>query len=368
MDGFNPDFFLKMILSLSILLLFSCSSSPEWVEGKPEHHTNDGFRNYPIVPSSTSPGIRFYLHRIQSTLSLPKVPEGHYLSEKKALQQFQKMNHANTLTWLGQATFLLKIDGKNILTDPLFSEYAGPFSMGPRRFVGPGISIKNLPLIDILIISHNHYDHLDAEAIEALPGKKNIDVFVPLGLKAFFIERGYVRVHELDWYENYSISDLEISALPTVHFSGRGVFDKNKTLWCAWMIHSSSGKYLFMGDTAYSPSLFKNIGDRFQSFDLAMLPIGTYGNRKYGVNNHLNPEEALQAGMDIKAKVFVGMHWGTFELSDEPPWEPPKRFKNAARQFKISPERLWIMKIGETRFLPKSQNAKSMSLKPLAAM
>jgi len=355
MDGFNLNFPLKVVLSLSVLFLLSCSSSPVWVEGKPKHHTSEGFRNYPVVPSSTSPGIRFYLNRIWSALNLPKAPEDHYLSEKKAIHQFQELKGKNTLTWIGHATFLIRIDGKIILTDPFFSKYSGPFSTGPRRFVEPGISVKSLPLIDIIIISHNHYDHLDAETVEALPGKKNIHVFVPLGLKPFFIEKGYIHIHELDWYESSSIDNFQMQALPTVHFSGRGLFDKNKTLWCSWVIHSSSGKYYFAGDTAYSPTIFDKIGKRFHSFDLAMLPIGTYGNRKYGVNNHLNPEEAIKVGMDIKANVFVGMHWGTIELSDEPPLEPPKRFKDAAHQCGIFPERVWIMKIGETRLLPKSQ-------------
>ncbi|NOX89987.1 MAG: MBL fold metallo-hydrolase [Calditrichaeota bacterium] len=121
------------------------------------------------------------------------------------------------------------------------------------------------------------------------------------------------------------------------------------------VVQSSSGEYLFTGDTAYSPTIFNMIGNLFHSFDLAMLPIGTYGNRKYGVNNHLNPEEALKVGLDIKADVFVGMHWGTIELSDEPPWEPPIRFRNAASKYGINQQRIWIMKTGETRLLPNSR-------------
>ena len=224
--------------------------------------------------------------------------------------------------------------------------------MGPKRFIGPGISAENLPLIDIIIISHNHYDHLDEAFIEVLPNKKDIHVFAPLGLKGFFTERGYSQVHELDWYENASVNTLQITALPSVHYSGRGGADKNKTLWCSWSIDTPSGSYYFLGDSAYSPTLFKEVGEDFNSFDLAMLPIGTYGNRKYGVNNHTTPEEAVSIGIDVNANIVLGIHWGTIEMSDEPPWEPPKRFKAATQKAGISLERTWLMKIGETRILP----------------
>jgi len=330
-------------------------------EEKPKHHRDDGFQNFPIVPSSPSLGIGFYLDRVWSSFILPDVPENHYLSEEQAINQFQELKGKNTLTWIGQSTFLIRINGKIILTDPFFSEYAGPLSMGPRRFVKAGISIRNLPTIDIMLISHNHYDHLDAELIETLPKKEDIHVFVPLKLKIFFTTRGYIHVHELDWNESFSINNFQMTALPTVHFSGRGLWDKNKTLWCSWGISSPSGKYYFAGDTAYSPTIFKDIGKKFNSFDLALLTIGTYGNRKYGVNNHTTPEEAINLGIDINTNIFVGMHWGTIEMSDEPPWEPPKRFKEAAQKAKISLKRVWIMKIGETRILPVTHKHKESS-------
>ncbi len=319
---------------------------------RPKHHTEDGFQNYPLTPEAPSFSIGFYLHRVWQSFFLPDVPEEHSLSEEQALNQFESLKGKDTLTWIGQSTFLIRIDGRIILTDPFFSEYAGPYSMGPRRFVKPGISIENLPLIDVMVISHNHYDHLDDAFIEALPNKEGIHVFVPLGLKAFFSERGYSRIHELDWYENARVNDLQITALPAVHYSGRGLADKNKSLWCSWSIDSPSGRYYFLGDSAYSPELFGQIGAYFNSFNLAMLPIGTYGNRKYGVNNHTTPEEAVSIGMEINAKVLVGIHWGTIEMSDESPWEPPERFKAATKKTGVSAERAWVMKIGETRTLP----------------
>jgi N-acyl-phosphatidylethanolamine-hydrolysing phospholipase D len=185
-----------------------------------------------------------------------------------------------------------------------------------------------------------------------LPNKKNIHVFVPLGLKNFFLKRGYTHIHELDWQMKHCEFDITFTAFPSVHYSGRSLSDKNKTLWCSWVIKSASGLYYFVGDTAYSPHIFKQIGKQFGPFDLAMVTIGTYGNRKYDVNNHTTPEEALHIGLDTKAKNILGMHWGTIEMSEEPPFEPLKRFKQEADHLNISQNSLWIMKIGESRSLP----------------
>jgi len=339
------------ILHLSIWEQFSWSEEL-LREGKPKHHTTEGFRNYPIVPASPALGISFYLRRIKSSFNLPAVPESHYLPEEGAISLLHKLEDNNTLTWIGQSTLLIRLDGKVIITDPFFSEYASPFLIGPRRFVDPGIRPENLPSIDIILKSQNHFDHLDEDFIEAIPNKQNIHVFVPLKLKSFFSERGYNHVHELDWYETYSIYNIQLTALPTVHYSGRGIGNKNKSLWCSWAIINPYGRYFFIGDSAYSPIIFKEIGKKYDSFDLAMVTIGTYGNRKYGVNNHTTPEEAVKLGKEINAKALLGIHWGTIELSDENPWEPPKRFKESAQNLGFLLENIWIMKIGETRRLP----------------
>jgi L-ascorbate metabolism protein UlaG (beta-lactamase superfamily) len=343
----------KTLFFLFILTMQAYATTSIWENGKPKHHTKEGFRNYPIVPASPALGISFYLRRIKSSFSLPIVPESHSLSEESAIVLLHKLEDKNTITWIGQSTLLIRIDGKIIITDPFFSKYASPFPIGPRRFVDPGISPKNLPSIDIILISHNHYDHLDEDFIEAIPNKESIHVFVPLKLKTFFSERGYNHIHELDWYETYSIDNIQLTALPTVHYSGRGIGEKNKSLWCSWAITNPYGRYFFIGDSAYSPTIFKEIGKKFDSFDLAMVTIGTYGNRKYGVNNHTTPEEAVKLGKEINAKALLGIHWGTIELSDENPWEPPKRFKESAQKLGFLLENVWIMKIGETRELPE---------------
>ena len=319
----------------------------------PKHHTEGGFRNFPVVEDNSDLGIKFYWKRFISSFSHPDVPENHVLSEDKALELYEALRDENTITWIGQSTLLIKINGVTILTDPYFSKLASPLVVGPERFVEPGISSEALPNIDIILISHNHYDHLDETFIDALPNKAEVHVVVPLELETFFSKRGYSNIHKLDWYESVNIGDIVFTSLPTVHYSGRGMGDKNKSLWCSWAISSSVGKYYFIGDSAYSATLFKEVGEKFAPFDLAMVAIGTYGNRKYGVNNHTTPEEAVMIGREINAKALMGIHWGTIDLSDEDPWEPPKRFLNSATESGYSSESVWLLKIGETRRLPQ---------------
>ncbi len=357
--GRKPSFPSKTGIVFIIMLMAGCSSSssPEiWAEGKPKHHTQNGFRNYPIIPEPPPVGAAFYFRRVMDSFFLPDVPKDHYLSEIDAISQFQQLNGQNSITWLGHATFLIRINGKTILTDPFLTEYASPFwDFGPRRYVQPGISLDNLPPIDMVVVSHNHLDHLDAETIESLQGKEKIHVFVPLGLKEFFKDRGYKNIKELDWNESFSYGGIELTALPVVHFSGRGMNDKNKTLWCSWSISSLSKKVFFSGDTSYSPIIFKTIGKENGPYDLAIVSIGAYKTRKYGPASHLTPEEAVKVAIETKSNVAVAMHWGTIGLSDEPPWEPPVRFNKAAQDNGISSNQTWVMKIGETRFIPSKK-------------
>ena len=338
-------------------------SSEIWADSRLEHHTENGFRNYPLIPDFPPVGAAFYFRRILDSFFLPDVPDDHYLLEKDAISQYHEMSGQNSITWLGHATFLIRINGMTILTDPFLTEFASPlWEFGPRRYVQPGISLDNLPPIDIIVVSHNHLDHLDAETVESLQGKEKIHVFVPLGLKDFFKDKGYKNIQDLDWGESTSYSGIKLTALPVVHFSGRGLNDKNKTLWCSWSILSQSEKIYFSGDTSYSSTIFKNIGKENGPYDLAILSIGAYKTRKYGPASHLTPEEAVDVALDIKSNVAVAMHWGTISLSDEPPWEPPVRFKQAAKNSGMSSDQVWVMKIGETRLLKNTHGSTQSTL------
>lgn len=348
-------FFAALILSL--LWSTVCVAEGESGEVTPGHHTQEGFRNYPIVEQNAQLGFSFYWKRFIASFNPPDVPGHHVMPREQALSLYSSLQNENSITWIGQSTLIIKINGVVILTDPYFAKLASPLIVGPERFVPPGIAASELPNVDIILLSHNHYDHLDETFIEASSTKAQTTVIAPLGMASFFTERGYHHVHQLDWHDSVQVAGMQFTALPAVHYSGRGSSDKNKTLWCAWAISTPVGHYYFLGDSAYSSTLFKETGKNVPPFDLAMVPIGTYGNRKYGVNNHTTPEEAVQLAKEIGAEVVMGIHWGTIDLSDEDPWEPPLRFRSAAEAEGYRPEDVWLLKIGESRRLPQKPEA-----------
>ena len=346
-----------VVLILPLVWSTVCLAESESDEITPGHHIEEGFRNYPIVEQNARLGLSFYWKRFIASFSSPDVPDHHVLPKEEAISLYDALRNENTITWIGQSTLLIKINGVVIVTDPYFAKLASPLIVGPERFVPPGIAADELPGVDVILLSHNHYDHLDEAFIEALPSRAQTAVIVPLGMAMFFSERGYQHVHQLDWHDSVQVAGMQFTALPAVHYSGRGRSDKNKTLWCAWAIATPAGHYYFLGDSAYSPTLFKETGKNFPAFDLAMVPIGTYGNRKYGVNNHTNPEEAVQLAKEINAKAVMGIHWGTIDLSDEDPREPPLRFRSAAEAGGYRAEDVWLLKIGESRRLPQKPEA-----------
>lgn len=254
-----------------------------------------------------------------------------------------------TITWVGHSTFLIQIDGLNLLTDPIWSDRASPVpGVGPKRRVNPGIRFEDLPTIDIVLQSHDHYDHLDDLTvcrIEArFPGARWL---VPLGLTTFLQRRGVHEITELDWWQKTSLGPLTIGCTPAQHFSGRTPWGRNKTLWCGWSLHGTSRRVLFAGDTGYHPA-FADIARRFGPFDLALLPIGAYDPRWFMRPVHMDPEEAVQAARDLGGPRFVPMHWGTFKLTDEPMDEPPRRAREAWIASGMAPERFHQLMHGET--------------------
>lgn len=266
-----------------------------------------------------------------------------------------------SLTWLGHASFLIRTSGFTLLTDPFLSDYASPVAgLGPKRYVPPGIAIDELPDIDAIVISHNHYDHLDEGTIRRISLKVRGDgggataAVVPSGLGSFFASRGYSDVRELAWGEgtllrrSSSSSSVSLSCLPCIHFSGRTPFDRNRTLWCSWSLVSPTLRLFFAGDTGYG-SVFRDLGAAHGPFDVALVPIGAYEPASIMRPVHCDPEEAVAVGRDVGARTLVAMHWGTVVLTDEPPFEPPDRFRAAARRAGWPVDRVWVLKIGETR-------------------
>lgn len=259
-------------------------------------------------------------------------------------------------TWVGHSTFLVQIGGRNILTDPMWGARASPATWaGPRRRVRPGIALAELPPIDAVVQSHNHYDHLDAATVRQLGVHHGAARwFVPLGLAPFLRRRGVQHVTELDWWEQRDDHGVTYTCAPAQHFSGRGPTDRNRTLWCSWGVATADRRVYFGGDSGLHPD-FGVIGARYGPFDAALLPIGAYAPRWFMRPVHMNPEEAVSAYRALagehRAPLFVGMHWGTFRLTDEPLDEPPRRLRAAWAEAGLPDELLWVPAHGETRVL-----------------
>jgi N-acyl-phosphatidylethanolamine-hydrolysing phospholipase D len=254
-----------------------------------------------------------------------------------------------SITWVGHATLLVQVDGLSVLMDPNWSDRAGPTSwIGARRLNAPGLAFKALPRIDVVTISHDHYDHLDRPTVKRLAAAHDPLFMVPLGLKAWFEDNGMSRVVELDWWQEQEHRGVRFVCVPAQHFSQRALWDGNRRLWASWAVLGRERRLYHGGDTGYFAG-FKEIGRRLGPFDVAALPIGAYLPPAIMKWVHITPEQAVQAFVDLDARTLLGMHWGTFDLADEPLDEPPARMLADIARHGIDPSRAWILKIGETR-------------------
>jgi N-acyl-phosphatidylethanolamine-hydrolysing phospholipase D len=254
-----------------------------------------------------------------------------------------------TITWVGHSTLLIQLDGVNVLTDPQWSARASPVSFGgPRRVTPPGLRFEDLPPIHVVSISHDHYDHLDVATVKRLAAAHRPLFLVPLGLKAWFADLGIATVEELDWWQDRAVRGLTFTCVPAQHFSGRTPWDRNRRLWSGWVIAGRQRRLYFAGDTGYDAGL-KKIGERLGPFDVAAIPIGAYLPPHIMKASHTAPEEALRLFGDLRAAAMVPIHWGTFDLADEPLEEPPRRLEAEARRLGLGVDRVWILKHGETR-------------------
>jgi len=336
---------------LILIIAYNCVTIA--MEKIPYHHLPNGtFRNPEGSPErDTNFKWSFKVFNQEKKKLDMRVPSEHVINKEKVLSDLEKLKDDDYIAWIGHATFLIKLGDTTIITDPVFSKNAGPLIFGPKRFTEPALNLKEIPKIDLFLLTHNHYDHQDMMTIRRFP-YKGAKVMLPLKLGKYFKRNGYKDVNEMDWYDEIEINEkLKITFLPAVHWSKRSFTDTNKTLWGNFLIEYNGKKILFACDTGVG-NIYKDLGNKYGSIDLSFINIGAYN--FYPISPykdksvyHTNPEEALSIGRDLKSKKVIGMHWGTFVLSLEPIMEPPVRFKNNAEKFGFKKEEAIIFKIGQ---------------------
>ena len=321
------------------------------MENKPYHHLPDGtFRN-PEGSPERDPNAKWSYKIFNEERKKIKIeiPEDHVVPREKVLEDLKNNQKNDYIAWIGHATFLIKLGNTTIITDPVFSKNTGPLIFGPKRYIPPAINLDEIPPVDLFLLTHNHYDHQDMSTIRNFPFKKS-KVVLPLKLGKYF--RNYRDVNELDWYQEILVNeDIKVTLLPAVHWSRRGLFDVNKTLWGNFLIEYKGKKILFACDTGYG-NIYQELGDKYGPIDLTFINIGAYNFYpmmpvKDKSAYHTNPEEALQISKDLRSKKIIGMHWGTVVLSLEPIMEPPVRFKASAEKYGFNKDDAIIFKIGQ---------------------
>jgi L-ascorbate metabolism protein UlaG (beta-lactamase superfamily) len=257
------------------------------------------------------------------------------------------------ITFIGHSTFLVRTASMTLITDPVFTTNAGPYGrMGPARVRPPALRPSALPPIDLVLVTHNHYDHLQPLSLALFAGRAFV---APLGLRGLLPpERGgdgaassSRKNYELDWWQRVMIDGAEITCVPAQHFSARTPWDRNQTLWCGFVVSVDGVTVYFAGDTGYTPQ-FAEIAARFESIDVALLPIGAYEPRWFMQPIHMNPEDAVRAHLDLRPRVSIGMHFGTFRLTDEGIDDPLRALERARASAGVDPEAFRTLDFGET--------------------
>lgn len=338
------------VLPASIAL--PAGAEPAFAALGPAPRSEDGRFTNPSGPlDRPGPGVTlpFFLRRIASRWGTVTGFPPTVANDGSAFRDTPSATNP-TVTWVGHATLLLRMEGLSFLTDPIWSDVAGPTRFaGAWRYVAPGIALEALPPIDVVVISHNHYDHLDLDTLQRLAERRRETLFVvPLGNGPLLRDAGIDRVVELDWGESLPVGAAEVVCLPSRHWSRRGLTDENRALWASWAIVGRERRVYFAGDTGWFDG-FRRTGEALGPFDLAAVPIGAYEPAAMMRPAHLDPEQAVRAALALRAHRMLAVHYGTFDLSDEPVDEPPRRFLDAARAADVPEGDAWTLAIGETR-------------------
>jgi len=311
----------KNLLLLALLpLLLSCTGAPAWKGETSDHFNGSVFVNR--IPMQKTAGDMVNLGW-GSMFEAETWPEWIEIPQQQVPQQ--RLSQGMSVTFINHASFLIQLDGLNILTDPIYSQRASPFQWaGPARVHQPGIAFEDLPPIDVILLSHNHYDHLDEGTLRRFAAlDKQPLILAGLGNSDLLKQWGLKNLRDLDWEQSVSVNGVEFTFTECRHRSGRGIADQMTTLWGSFAVKSASGNLYFAGDTGYGPH-FKETGERHGPFTLALLPIGAYEPRWFMRDVHVNPEEAVEAHQDLRAERSIGMHFGTFQLTYEAIGQPPE--------------------------------------------
>jgi L-ascorbate metabolism protein UlaG (beta-lactamase superfamily) len=300
-----------------------------------------------IFFNPNEPGQISFWDVLKWKLTSEKMDWPRHLPNKKYPMRLLASDQKVSATFINHATFLIQLQGLNILTDPMFSDRASPFSfIGPKRVREVGISFDLLPPVDVVIISHNHYDHLDLKSLKMIDEKFHPLFLVPLGDEMTLLQEGILRVKPMDWWEEQRVKDVRFIFAPAQHWSSRKMWDKNTALWGSFMIDNGHQKIYFAGDTGPGKH-FLEIRNRLGAPDLALIPIGAYKPEWFMKFHHLSPREAVAAHVDLKAQRSVAMHFGTFQMSDEAIDQPVKDLKSALNEFHISHDEFMILDQGD---------------------
>jgi len=322
--------------------------SNPWYNASLAHHTPQGFRN--TDASVHQPGDVERWRKERKAAGLPKPPAEGY---DAFIRQWWQPVTLNTLEedgvwWLGHASLLLRLSGKYILTDPVFSRRASPVTFaGPTRKTPPVMSVAALPQLDAVVISHNHFDHLDSATVRQLLRRfPQLTFFVPLGLGAWCRRRGAKQVVELDWWQSYLYEGLVFTAVPAQHWSMRSLWDRNRSLWCGWVFEGQNQRFWFSGDTGYTPELL-TIPERLGKLDTLAIPVGAYAPRWFMSMHHMDPQSAVALWQQLGMPRAIPIHWGVFELADESLDEPVRELTDALKNISSAVENFQPLRIGQ---------------------
>jgi L-ascorbate metabolism protein UlaG (beta-lactamase superfamily) len=314
------------LFALAVVILGKTFSQPGYEGPESDHFNGTTFENTDDVPSKDFFDVmKWYAQRDQGEWT--EVPEEEVVFAERPADN---VTSGMKITYVNHSTFLIQTAGVNILTDPVWSERVSPMSFaGPKRFRPTGVKFDDLPPINLVILSHNHYDHLDIETLKKLNELHQPRFIVPLGVDLYLSQEGIENTIALDWWENQPIdSDITIHSVEAQHFSARGLFDRDKTLWTGYVIDTPTGGVYFAGDTGYG-DFSKKIGRKHPNIKIGLIPIGAYKPRWFMKPMHVNPEEAIQIHKDVNAEISFGMHFGTFPLADDGMKDPENDFSKA---------------------------------------